>query len=207
MCEGFQKQYWNKSRMASLIHASDSIAPQWVLINRKVMTRWRWWKICRPLKACYSPVVSHWWLTWGLTVTIPCESISGFAWVRFVLIVWLSGREGLLNLWAFVPCDMCFCIYAASCDSSLLMAMISGHLFLMPYLSGKGTDCSFYLRLCVGLEKRGSDKTFFFFFFFSSVGITVLFLFLFNQSFFVPLFSFLDFFIASWNPNKHDAHT
>lgn len=95
-----------------------------------------------------------------------------------------------------MPCDMCFSIYAASCDSSLLMAMISGHLFLMPYLSGKGTDCSFYLRLCVGLEKRGSDKTFFFFFF-SSVGITVLFLFLFNQSFFVPLFSFLDFLLAA----------
>lgn len=34
-------------------------------------------------------------------------------------------------------------------------------------------------------------------FFFSSVGITVLFLFLFNQSFFVPLFSFLDFLLAA----------
>lgn len=39
-----------------------------------------------------------------------------------------------------VPFDMCLCTHVVLHDSSLFAGMTSGHLFLMVYLTRKGTD-------------------------------------------------------------------
>lgn len=35
VCEGFQREYWNGSRVVSAVHASDSIGPHGVLMQQK----------------------------------------------------------------------------------------------------------------------------------------------------------------------------
>lgn len=74
-----------KSRMASMVHASDSIVLQWVL-NRKVMARSWWWKICRPLKDCNSPDSGE-----SLVVDLRVNS-NHFLW---------------LNIWLYLGWDFC----------------------------------------------------------------------------------------------------
>lgn len=118
------------------------------------MARSHWWKTCKPLKSCDSPDSGE-----SLVVDLKVNS-NHSSWVKHI---WLCLGEIFVNcviellgksVKFVVVCAFWYVLLYTRCFVWFIIAHGDGHLFLMLYLTEKGTDYT-GSAVCSGWENRG----------------------------------------------------